>query len=252
MTPPAMARLTLLRPDDPPDGFPDPGSALSNPDGLLAIGGDLSPERLLAAYRRGIFPWFEQGQPILWWSPDPRAVLSPGTIHVSRSLKRTLRRDLYTVSVDQDFTGVITACAETRAGTGTWITPEMIRAYTELHRLGFAHSVETWSGGELAGGIYGVALGGAFFGESMFSTRADASKVALVALGELLEDRGVELIDCQVASDHLSRLGARLMERGAFLDRLEALVDRPMDRDWARASRPTATLRRAASLRPAG
>lgn len=247
-----MARLTLLRPDDPPDGFPDPGSALSSPDGLLAMGGDLSPERLLAAYRRGIFPWFEAGQPILWWSPDPRAVLTPGAIHVSRSLRRTLRRGRYTVSVDQDFAGVITACAGTRAGTGTWITADMVEAYTELHRLGHAHSVETWSGDELVGGIYGVALGGAFFGESMFSTSADASKVALVGLGELLEDLGVELIDCQVASGHLARLGARLVARAAFLDQLEALVDRPLDRNWGRGTRPTTALRQAASLRPAG
>ena len=212
-----MSRLTLLQPEDPPEDFPDPGQALDNPNGLLAVGGDLSPRRLLAAYRRGIFPWYENGQPIMWWSPDPRAILLPDELHVSRSLRRTLRSGPYTVSADHDFSGVITACAETRALQGTWITAEMRAAYLQLHELGHAHSIETWLDGQLVGGIYGIAIGRVFFGESMFSTRTDASKVALVALMRQLTGRGFGLLDCQLETGHLNSLGSRLMERREFV-----------------------------------
>ncbi|TFG86642.1 MAG: leucyl/phenylalanyl-tRNA--protein transferase [Chromatiales bacterium] len=212
-----MAEIVFLRPDDPPDAFPDPAMAATEPDGLLAVGGDLTPERLLAAYRHGIFPWYETGQPILWWSPDPRAVLIPSRLHVSRSLRRTLRSDRYRVSIDQAFESVIDGCANSRATSGTWITPEMRSAYLNLHELGYAHAVETWDGPELVGGLYGIALGGVFFGESMFSYATDASKVALVKLVRVVESRGFELIDCQVATRHLNSLGSELMPRADFV-----------------------------------
>lgn len=212
-----MAGIVFLKPDDPPDAFPDPASAATEPEGLLAVGGDLGPERLLAAYRRGIFPWYETGQPILWWSPDPRAVLMPSRLHVSRSLRRTLRSNRYRVSVDQAFESVIDGCANTRATTGTWITPEMRSAYLRLHRLGHAHAVETWEGPELVGGLYGIAQGGVFFGESMFSYASDASKVALVKLVQVIERRGIRLIDCQVTTRHLASLGSELMPRADFV-----------------------------------
>ncbi len=219
-----MAEIVFLEPDDPPDAFPDPATAATEPDGLLAVGGDLTPERLLAAYRRGIFPWYETGQPILWWSPDPRAVLIPSRLHVSRSLRRTLRRDRYRVSVDQAFEAVIDGCANTRAMSGTWITPEMRSAYVHLHELGYAHAVETWDGPELVGGLYGIALGSAFFGESMFSLAPDASKVALVKLVEVAKCRGIELIDCQVTTRHLASLGSELMPRADFVRAVENLA----------------------------
>jgi leucyl/phenylalanyl-tRNA--protein transferase len=175
--------LHWIRPDDPPDAFPDPQRALHEPDGLLAVGGDLSPERLLAAYRRGIFPWYEAGQPILWWSPDPRAVLLPDELKVSTSLRKALRSRDVEVTLDRAFADVISGCAAPRPRQrGTWLTPDMQRAYARLHELGYAHSVEVWEDGTLAGGLYGVALGRVFFGESMFSRLRDASKVALVHL----------------------------------------------------------------------
>ena len=227
-----MTDLHWLSAGDPPDSFPDPNAALSEPDGLLAVGGDLSPQRLLAAYRRGIFPWFNADQPILWWSPDPRAVLLPSELHVSRSLRRRLRRDEFSVSTDQCFSRVITACAERRQDEGTWITPEMHRAYCELHELGIAHSVETWQGEELVGGLYGLNIGRVFFGESMFSHQTDASKVALVALVGFGTAMGLELIDCQLASSHLATLGARLVPRGRFLALLERYCAFPSPSDW--------------------
>ncbi|HSM92214.1 MAG TPA: leucyl/phenylalanyl-tRNA--protein transferase [Anaeromyxobacteraceae bacterium] len=207
--------------------FPDP--SLAEEDGLLAVGGDLSGERLLRAYAQGIFPWFNEGSPILWWSPDPRLVLFPGELHVSSSLARTLRRGTYRVTADRAFGQVIRGCARTeRPGQrGTWITDEMIAAYEALHREGFAHSFEAWHGEVLAGGLYGVSLGGAFFGESMFSERPDASKAAFVRSVQFLSGRGVELVDCQVRTDHLVRLGAREIPRTRFLDRLEELLERP-------------------------
>jgi len=219
--------LPWLAPGDPPDGFPDPRRALRSPNGLLAAGGDLSAARLLAAYRRGIFPWFSDGQPILWWCPDPRAVLVPAEFHVSRSLRRTLRSGRFAVSVDQSFSAVIEACATAREESGTWLTREMIAAYGELHARGIAHSVESWRDGQLAGGVYGISLGGIFFGESMVSIVTDGSKVALAKLARLARLRGIEVIDCQVPNDHLTRLGSRLLPRVDFLAWLERCVRQP-------------------------
>ena len=219
--------------------FPDPGAALREPDGLLAAGGDLSPGRLLAAYRRGIFPWYEEGQPILWWSPDPRAVLFPDELHVSRSLKRTLRRAGFTASVDTSFDQVLAGCAErTDVRVGTWITREMAHAYARLHALGHAHSVEIWQDDRLVGGLYGLALGRIFFGESMFSRASDASKVALVHLVNLLTSRDFVAIDCQLRTAHLESLGARGIPRPDFLDLLQRhLGDAPEGEPWAHPRR---------------
>jgi leucyl/phenylalanyl-tRNA--protein transferase len=210
--------------------FPDP--ALAEPDGLLAIGGDLSPERLLTAYGEGIFPWFDERSPMLWWSPDPRLVLEPADLHVSRSLQRTLRRGGYRVTADAAFERVIRRCAERpRPGQrGTWITGEMADAYVRLHQLGFAHSFETWEGEALAGGLYGISLGAAFFGESMFADRPDASKVALVRAVEWLSRGGVSLLDCQVRTEHLVSLGARELPRRVFLERLREALKAPTAR----------------------
>ncbi|HEX8989025.1 MAG TPA: leucyl/phenylalanyl-tRNA--protein transferase [Rhodocyclaceae bacterium] len=215
--------------------FPPLASALKEPNGLLAAGGDLSPERLLCAYAQGIFPWYSPGEPILWWSPDPRMVLFPGEIRISRSLARTLKRGQYEVQLDSAFARVIEACAATpRPGqNGTWIAPEMRAAYKELHRLGFAHSVETWIGGELAGGLYGVAIGKAFFGESMFAWRTDASKIALAHLGVQLRRLGFGIIDCQMETPHLASLGARPIPRAEFRALLDRLVlDGPRPGHW--------------------
>lgn len=234
--------LHWLDPGDPPDSFPDTSRALRDPDGLLAVGGDLSIERLLAAYRRGIFPWYSEDQPILWWSPDPRAVLYPAEVRVSRSLRRKLRRNVFDVSVDRDFDGVIEACAEDRAESGTWITRDMRAAYRELHERGDAHSVESWHDGELVGGLYGVNLGVVFFGESMFTRRTDASKVALVRLVALCRELGIRLIDCQLASAHLASLGARQIPRVEFEEQLRILTAFPAPSRWARAPAATAEL----------
>lgn len=217
--------------------FPDPASALDEPNGLLAAGGDLSQARLLLAYRHGIFPWFEQGQPLLWWSPHPRAVFLPDQIHISRSLRRSLRRRDWSVTTDTAFDAVIDACAKiSQDRTGTWITAEMRDAYCALHRAGWAHSVEVWEQGELTGGLYGIGMGRLFFGESMFSRAADASKIALVVLGEQLSARGYRLIDCQVGNGHLYRMGAIDIDRARFLDLLdEELGDesaQPERWDW--------------------
>lgn len=214
-----MKRITWLHPADPPTHFPPVAEALEDPPGLLAAGGNLAPERLLAAYRRGIFPWYSPGEPILWWSPDPREVLLPGELHISHSLRRRLRRGEYRVTENRDFAGVIAGCASPRGPeAGTWITPEMQVAYLELHRQGKAHSIEIWSADELVGGLYGVAAGRVFSGESMFSHRADASKVALVWLLQRCPERGIALIDCQMPSAHLRRLGSRPMPRWQFLE----------------------------------
>jgi leucyl/phenylalanyl-tRNA--protein transferase len=207
--------------------FPDP--ALAEPDGLLAVGGDLSPERLLAAYALGIFPWFDDRSPILWWSPDPRLVLEPRDLHVSRSLERTLRRGRYRVTADAAFERVIRSCArrERPGQSGTWITAGMVDAYVRLHELGFAHSFEAWAGDTLAGGLYGVSLGAAFFGESMFADARDASKVAFARAVRWLGAAGATLVDCQVRTEHLVSLGAREIPRRAFLARLEAALRAP-------------------------
>jgi len=212
-----MKSITWLSPTDPPDSFPAPDQALDDPPGLLAAGGDLSAARLLAAYRRGIFPWYSPGQPVLWWSPDPRAVLFPEEFRCTRSLAKTLRNGGFTVAFDRDFAAVIDQCAAPRHHSpGTWITTEMRDAYLELHRLGYAHSVETLRDGELVGGLYGVRLGHVFFGESMFSRERDASKVALAHLVEACRRQGIAVIDCQLASRHLQSLGSRSIARRQF------------------------------------
>lgn len=206
-----------LEPDSPPAAFPDVELALREPDGLLAIGGDLSRARLLEAYRRGIFPWYGKDQPILWWAPDPRLVLVPAEVHVSRSLAKTLRQGKFSLTLDRAFSEVIQACAEPRPDqSGTWITPEMIAAYSDLHVTGYAHSVECWCRGELAGGLYGISIGRVFFGESMFSRIPNASKAALVYLARQLARWHFPLIDCQVHTAHLESLGAIPMPRADF------------------------------------
>ena len=200
--------------------FPDPAHA--DEDGLLAVGGDLSPQRLLMAYAQGIFPWYCENSPILWWSPDPRLVLEPSKIHVPGRLERILRQGRFAFTLDTAFERVITGCAETpRPGAhGTWIVPEMLAAYCRLHELGFAHSIEVWSGKTLVGGLYGVALGGAFFGESMFYREPDASKAGLVTLTRLLSQAGFVLFDCQQTTAHMLRFGGFEMPRSEFLARL--------------------------------
>lgn len=221
-----MTSLRWLSRRDAPDAFPSPHEALEEPNGLLAAGGDLTPERLLAAYRRGIFPWYEDGQPILWWSPNPRAVLWPDALKVSRSLRRSLKNGGFRIAIDTAFDRVVAACAEPRDyGAGTWITAEMARAYGLLHRLGWAHSFETWVKDELVGGLYGVAIGRVFFGESMFSRASDASKVALVGMVREVTARGIAMVDCQVASAHLASLGAVGISRAEFLVHLTELVE---------------------------
>jgi len=224
--------ITWLSPQDAPERFPPLERALDEPAGLLAAGGDLSPARLLAAYQRGIFPWYSPGQPVLWWSPDPRAVLFPSEFHLTRSLAKTLRNRGFETTIDRDFPAVIAACAAPRAhSVGTWITEEMKAAYVELHRAGFAHSFETYSGGALVGGLYGVRLGGVFFGESMFSRERDASKSALAHLVQLCLSDGIALIDCQLPSRHLHSLGARQIPRAQF----QALLREHVRLDPARA-----------------
>ena len=224
-------RLRLLPPEFIADlvgsaAFPDPRSASA--DGLLAYGGDLEPERLLAAYAQGIFPWYES-DPILWYSPDPRALLFPDALRINRSLAKNLRRGRYALSMDADFRGVIEGCARIRrpGQSGTWINPDMIEAYCALHELGFAHSVEARRDGELMGGIYGISLGSAFFGESMFARSADASKVALVALVERMRAWGFLVLDCQSHTPHTERLGAVLRSRADFLDLLDRALQAP-------------------------
>lgn len=206
--------------------FPPPELA---EEGLLAVGGDLSPKRLLLAYAMGIFPWYDEDQPILWHSPDPRLVLSADELHVSRSLERTLRRGTFRITFDTAYGRVVDACAKApRPGQGgTWITAEMRRAYKRLHRLGYAHSAEAWRGDRLAGGLYGVSLGGAFFGESMFAREPDASKAAFVTLVRRLQAWGITLIDCQVATEHLERFGAREWPRKRFLAALHTALEQP-------------------------
>ncbi|MBE0507101.1 MAG: leucyl/phenylalanyl-tRNA--protein transferase [Marinospirillum sp.] len=202
--------------------FPSPHLALKEPNGLLAFGGDLSPERLLCAYQQGIFPWFNENEPPLWWSPAPRMVLFPAEVHISRSLGKRLRRGDFTLTLDRCFERVIHQCASLRENTtGTWITPEMESAYNQLHQQGYAHSVEAWQNDQLVGGLYGLALGEVFFGESMFSNVSDASKACLVFLARQLQQQNFKLIDCQVYSEHLASLGAREIPRDEFLGYLQ-------------------------------
>jgi leucyl/phenylalanyl-tRNA--protein transferase len=215
--------LTWLAPGQ---DFPPLAQALSDPAGLLVAGGDLSPARLIAAYRQGIFPWYNAGDPILWWSPDPRMVLLPDELRVPRSLAKLMRRQPYEIRVDSAFRAVMTACAQPRAGqAGTWINADIIDAYTQLHALGVAHSVEAWQDGVLVGGLYGIALGRAFYGESMFARAPDASKIAFVHLVRQLQRWQFGMIDCQMNTAHLARFGAREIPRADFIARLESLVN---------------------------
>jgi len=205
-----------------PEEFPPVEEALVEPNGLLAVGGSLTSQRLLQAYRRGIFPWYSEGQPVLWWSPDPRMVLYPEDLRITRSLRKTLVHTSFTVTFDKAFARVIRACAVARDDeAGTWITEEMVAAYCRLYELGHAHSVEVWCGEKLVGGLYGVAIGRVFFGESMFHRRRDASKIALVRLVEALQTAGMQMIDCQVASAHLASLGAIEIPRQRFIAELD-------------------------------
>lgn len=220
--------------DDEAIAFPPVAHALTEPDGLLAAGGDLSPARLLTAYEHGIFPWYAEGQPVLWWSPDPRAVLFPGDLRVSKSLRRRMRRGSIETRLDGAFETVIAECAAPRSsGDGTWLTSEMIVAYTRLHELGYAHSVETWRAGQLVGGLYGVCLGQVFFGESMYSRDTDASKIALVRLVDEAQARGIVLIDCQIASPHLQSLGSESIPRAEFVALLAKHCHPPKPGRWA-------------------
>ena len=213
--------------------FPPLAKAMREPNGLLAAGGDLSADRLIQAYRHGCFPWFSEGQPILWWSPDPRTVLFPEELHVSRSLGKLLRQQRYQVSFDRDFAAVIQACAAPRDyADGTWITDNMQNAYIELHARGHAHSVEVWDNGELVGGLYGLAMGQLFFGESMFSRADNASKFGFVTLVRQLQAWGFVLIDCQMPTDHLESLGARSILRTQFAEYLRNHLDQPTPAQW--------------------
>jgi leucyl/phenylalanyl-tRNA--protein transferase len=214
-------RVTWLSQDDPPENFPPVTAALTEPDGLLAAGGDLSVARLLYAYSNGIFPWYEEGQPILWWSPDPRCVFLPGDFHVSRRLRRDLKRSTAEIRINTAFRDVIRECAgPRRSEQGTWITPAMMAAYEDLHQNGWAHSIEVWQSGKLAGGLYGLAIGKAFFGESMFSLVPNSSKMALLYVANRLTNGEIDLLDCQVESPHLTGLGARVIPRSDFVGRL--------------------------------
>jgi len=237
-------RVEWLSPLDPPEYFPDVESALREPDGLLAAGGDLSSERLLNAYASGIFPWYEDGQPILWWSPDPRCVLRPAELRISRRLRQYARRSTLTCSYNQDFGAVIRACAgQRKSQQGTWITSAMIAAYEELHAGGWAHSVEIRADSRLVGGIYGVCIGKVFFGESMFSHCDHASKFAMLALCQVLLRNQFALLDCQVISPHLLSLGAHQIPRRTFTDILRAsCANRSQFRGWPTISLPIAGL----------
>jgi leucyl/phenylalanyl-tRNA--protein transferase len=234
-----MIHLPLLDPDQP-EHFPDPSQALPEPNGLLAFGGDLSVTRLLAAYRNGIFPWFSDGEPLLWWSPDPRCIFETRDLRINRSLRRQLAGKHWRVSVDEAFAEVVQACAAPRKdGSGTWIVPAMIEAYIGLHALGHAHSVEVWEGDMLVGGIYGVAIGKLFCGESMFSRQSGGSKLALIELARLLRERGFPIIDAQVANAHTLSMGAREIPRAIYLDMVRRLASAPDPMDqWLPAADP--------------
>ncbi len=213
--------------------FPDPDFA--EPDGLLAVGGDLTPERLIEAYTQGIFPWYSEGEPLLWWSPAPRLILVPTEFHLPKSLARTIKRQTFTVTTDTAFSQVIDQCADTRTSTGegTWITSEMKEAYCCLHELGYAHSIESWQNDQLMGGLYGICLGRVFFGESMFARASDASKVALATLVSLCREKDIQMIDCQMTTDHLLRFGAKEVSRETFRQQLDLLArDKISPKKW--------------------
>ncbi len=234
-----IARLGVFTPDH----FPEPARALEDPNGLLAFGGDLSPERLIDAYTHGIFPWYSEGEPLLWWSPDPRCVFATDGVHVSHSLRGFIRNSTWEWSVDRSFVEVMRECAAPRAGQeGTWITPDMLAAYTRLHALGITHSLEVWNGDALVGGTYGVAIGHMFSAESMFSRHTNGSKVALVALAHTLRQRAFPWIDAQVPNPHLMRMGARTLPRRQFLAELARLAPLPRVANWPRGRAAVALL----------
>ena len=239
-------RVRLLTDNDPPDAFPDPAAAravLGYPDGLIAVGGDLSPARLLAAYKRGIFPWYNEDQPILWWSPNPRAIIYPQHFHMSRRLAQELRSNKWTYSLNTAFEQVIDGCASERGKHGTWITPAMRQAYMHMHAIGYAHSVESWYEGQLAGGIYGIRLGKCFFGESMFSKQTGGSKVAISGLINISLIDEIELLDCQMPTQHLRSLGMQEIARPDFLALLTTAIRGATDLpDWHFAARNAAEL----------
>ncbi len=236
-----LAMIFLLA-EEPGAPFPDVSLAEREPNGLLAVGGDLSAQRLINAYLQGIFPWFSEDEPILWWSPDPRTVLFPEQVRVSRSLRKKLKKGIFSVSFDRNFEAVIQACAQPRdRSPGTWLVPEMIAAYRRLHELGLAHSVEVWQDDQLVGGLYGMALGGVFFGESMFSRVPDSSKIALVQLSRTLLDWGFKMIDCQVYTPHLASLGAEEIPRQRFVHHLA---------EWCRLTGKPGSWARTPVLRP--
>jgi leucyl/phenylalanyl-tRNA--protein transferase len=237
---------------EPGAPFPDPRGA--GPLGLVAVGGDLRPESLLEAYSKGIFPWFQRGRVVFWFSPDPRMVLLPRELRVSRSLAKTLRKGIFQVTLDRDFLGVMEGCAtvERRHEQGTWITRDMIRAYGRLHDMGYAHSVEAWRNGKLVGGLYGISLGAAFFGESMFARESDASKVAFVHLVRQLDSWGFHIVDCQVPTEHLARFGATEWSRKRFLQALRIALREPTRRGrWAFDPPRAAPLEGAIPVEPA-
>lgn len=228
----SRTRVAWLSPSDPPDAFPDTADALTEPDGLLAAGGDLSSERLLAAYSSGIFPWYDDGQPVLWWSPDPRCVLQPADLHISRRLRQQMRKSRAELRFNHAFAGVIRACAgERRSQQGTWITDDMIAAYAQLHAEGWAHSVEVWEENVLTGGLYGLCIGRVFFGESMFSASHNTSKMAMLGLAQHMQSSDLELVDCQVVSQHLVTMGARAIPRSDFTRILKRACDPPTRHD---------------------
>lgn len=226
--------MQLITQDTPETQFPPLEDA--SEEGLVAVGGDITPVRVLSAYRQGIFPWYSDDQPVLWWSPEPRAVLYPEDIKISKSLGKTLRKGIFTVTADRSFSDVIQACGQPRKQSpegGTWITADMIETYTLLYHWGYGHSIEVWHEGNLAGGLYGLSLGGAFFGESMFSRKPDASKVALVFLAQYAMKHGIELIDCQLPTEHLSSMGAVNISRSKYMELLEkALRHKDRTRHW--------------------
>jgi leucyl/phenylalanyl-tRNA--protein transferase len=240
----SRTRIVWLSEADPADAFPDVEFALAEPDGLLAAGGDLSSERLLTAYTCGIFPWYEEGQPILWWSPDPRCVLWPEKLHVSRRLRQQIRNSGAELRFNCAFRDVVEKCAgRRRSGQTTWITSDMKQAYQRLHEEGWAHSIEIWDDGELAGGLYGLCIGKVFFGESMFSARPNTSKMAMLGLAAHMQRSALRLIDCQVVSRHLVTMGAELVPRKEFSALLESACNPPEPhRDWPREPLPVARL----------
>ncbi|PHS71679.1 MAG: leucyl/phenylalanyl-tRNA--protein transferase [Cycloclasticus sp.] len=223
--------LPWLNADDDTEDFPDLDNALTDPNGLLAAGGSLSPERLLKAYRAGIFPWFEDDQPILWWSPDPRMVLRPAEIHLSKSLQKVLKKAEFNCTYDRDFSAVIQACAQRSDEEGTWITGSMKKAYQALHAIGYAHSIEVWKNNQLVGGLYGVAIGQFYFGESMFSRCSNASKVGFAFLMENLQEWQYQYVDCQLQSNHLETLGAYEISRNDFSTLLDKYCPRKVSID---------------------